>query len=126
MIGDRPLTGFGGGSFSDAFQLYHRLPLSADFVWDRAHNLYLELLADMGVFGVAPLFAIAYIVWKIASTRSHGDGPVVQMAAVTVAVIAAVHSVVDFSLQVQAVVLMFLLVLGVAFGQACAEEEHLP
>ena len=43
MIASDPLRGFGGGSFEWVFPLFHQPPLSADVVWDRAHNTYLGL-----------------------------------------------------------------------------------
>lgn len=123
MILHRPFSGFGGGTFEDAFAIYHRLPLSADVVWDRAHNLYLELFADLGVFALGVLAACAYVVWRIARGLHQRTPSAAPVAAITVATIAAVHSLVDFSLQIQAVVFVFVAVLAAGYAQVVGDYD---
>jgi O-antigen ligase len=57
MIKARPLTGFGFDSFPPAFEMFHKTPVTAGFVWDKAHSTYLTLWAEAGLlFGsFAPL-----------------------------------------------------------------------
>lgn len=120
MITARPWTGYGGGSFDTAFPLFHKLPLSADVTWDAAHNLYLELVSDLGAVGIVPIFVTilltARLVWGL---WSNGAG-IAAISAIGVVCVAAVHSTVDFSLQIEANVLFFVVILatGVARSQA--------
>ena len=123
MILHRPFSGFGGGTFEDAFAIYRRLPLSADVVWDRAHNLYLELFADLGVFALGVLAASGYVIWRIARGLYRRTPSAAPVAAVTVATIAAVHSLVDFSLQIQAVVFIFVAVLAAGYAQEVGDYD---
>jgi len=123
MIAARPFSGFGGGTYQDAFAIYHRLPLSADVTWDRAHNLYLELFADLGIFALGVMAAFVYVLWRIARKLNRQSLTVAPVAAITVAAIALLHSVVDFSLQIQAIVLMFVAVLGAGYAQSIGGEK---
>lgn len=126
MISARPWTGFGGGTFADAFPLFHQLPLSADVGWDSAHNLYLELLADLGILGLAPIAAVvAILAYLIRSSWRHGPHPVTT-AAIAASAVAAVHSAVDFSLKIEANVFVLLALLAAAYGQAWVRQSRHP
>lgn len=114
MIAARPLLGYGGGAFEQSYPLFHHLPVSPDLVWDRAHNTYLALWSELGlVAGSIPLLlitiALARVLWRIGEGRL--DWPA-RAAAVGAIVVAAVHSLADFSLEIQANALMFTLLLG--------------
>jgi O-antigen ligase len=119
MIVARPWTGYGGGTFASAFPLFHHLPLSADVSWNAAHNLYLELFTDLGFVAVAPLLAVLLLVARCARAvvdpRADWIAPA---AALSMTVIAAVHSLVDFSLQIEANVLIYVTILGAGTAQA--------
>lgn len=123
MISARPLTGYGGGSFAAAFPLYHQLPLSGDVTWDAAHNLYLELITDLGVFGLLPPLAITLLLFRISLEILSTKQSVVLIAGVAVIVVGAVHSLVDFSLQIEANVFLFVVVVAAASAQAFASKR---
>lgn len=118
MIHARPLFGFGAGTFEQAFPLYHRLPLSTDVIWDKAHSTYLTLWVELGfVGGSLPLLAIAILVIHLLLSLGRSDEYWSPSAAALGAIaVVAVHSLVDFSIEIQAVALLFvaLLALGVA------------
>jgi O-antigen ligase len=87
--------------------------------WNAAHNLYLELFADLGIVAVAPLLAVILLVARSARAIFNPRVDWVAPAAtVTISVIAAVHSLVDFSLQIEAIVMMFVSVLGAGTAQS--------
>lgn len=121
MIAARPWTGFGGGTFADAFQLYHSLPLSADVTWDSAHSMYLELIADLGIVGLAPMVTIAAICLQSIRHRMKNGPSVVVTAAMAATVVAAVHSIVDFSLRIEANAFVFVALLAAAFSRSWAD-----
>ncbi len=119
MIRTRPWTGYGGGTFSIAFPSFHRLPLSADVTWDAAHDTYLELFSDLGFGAVLPLLAFVLLFLRIA--RSIGNSRVswpAPAAALAVMIIAAIHSLVDFSLQIEANALIFTAIVAAGSAQA--------
>ncbi len=47
MFKDRPLTGWGAGTFGTVYHLYQEDPISSG---KYAHNLYLEILSEQGIF----------------------------------------------------------------------------
>lgn len=111
LIAMRPWTGFGGGTFEVAFPLVHRLPLSADLVWDKAHNTYLTLWSELGlIIGSLPILMFALFGFKLVTglLRSRGDSGT-QVVALSIMVAGALHSLVDFSLEIQAITFIFLM-----------------
>lgn len=118
MISARPLTGYGLDAFAPAFELHRAPPITAPRFLDMAHNSYLTLWAEMGlIFGSLPLLALiaaaVTIVRRIARRTTDLAMPV---AALGVLCLGALHSLVDFSLEIPANVLVFLAV--VAIGAA--------
>ncbi len=126
MIAARPWLGYGGGAFEVAYPLAHQLPVSPDLVWDRAHSTYLSLWTEMGlVAGSIPLLLLAWIgvdALRLYLSRRSGDWTA-PAAAVAVSVVAAVHSTVDFSLEMQANVFLFLAILAVGVARNAARPD---
>lgn len=118
LIGMRPLTGFGGGSFEQAYQIVHQLPVSPDLLWNRAHNSYLSLWAEMGlVVGSLPVIALILVGVRLIGALRH-DTPAwaIQATGLAVLTIAGIHSLVDFSLEIQANAMFFVALIGAAVG----------
>lgn len=114
LIMHRPLTGFGGGAYELAFPLVHQPPVNSDLVWSKAHNTYLALWAELGlVFGSLPLLAIALVGFRLVAAiirkRGHLES---QAIALGVLAVGAVHSLVDFSLEIPANTFVFLALLA--------------
>ena len=127
MIKAHPWTGYGGGAFAAAFPLFHELPLSADVTWDAAHNLYLELFAELGFAAVLPLLAVVILVVRSLRALAHpGVHWVAPATAVCLTVVAAVHSLVDFSLQIEANVMLYIAVLAAGAAQFELVRRHVP
>lgn len=120
LIADRPWIGFGAGTFEAVFPYFHRLPVSPDLVWDKAHSTYLALWVEMGVIaGTIPLLIVAMMAWRLLKAAlERARDWTLPLAGFSVIVVAAVHSIVDFSLEIQANVLIFLAI--VALGLAGA------
>lgn len=118
MIGSRPFFGFGGGSFEAAFPLFHGLPVSPDLVWDKAHSTYLALWMEYGViFGSIPMIVVFGIALRcLALVIRRKSDWVLPLASLGIVITAALHSLVDFSLEMEANALFFaaLLALGLA------------
>jgi O-antigen ligase len=120
LILQRPLTGTGYGTFEDAFRVGRDLSIIS--VYDKAHNTYLELGLELGIPATCLLvLAVGLIVLaSIAGARARDVDNVVCCVAVGASALVAVHSLVDFSLQMPAVAVTFALLLGTAFGQFAA------
>lgn len=111
MISTRPLTGYGAGAFSSAFPLFHSSALSPDVVWDAAHNTYLQLLAELGAVGVFPVAAVGILAMSNWASFLRRGGTA-EIASACLCVVAGVHSVADFSMQIQANAFVVLAVLA--------------
>lgn len=126
MVMTRPWTGFGGSAFEYAYMLFHRPPVSTDALWDKSHNTYLALWVEYGlVFGSIPLLLVAIIVWRLIAGfigASFVEAP--TLAAIGVILVAAIHSLVDFSLEIQGVTLLFVVILAAGFAHAIQGERR--
>jgi O-antigen ligase len=126
MIRARPLLGHGAGTFAEAFPLFHtRAP--SDYIWLEAHNSYLQAMAEIGipVFTVVMVGAgivLAYIVRGV--TRGTGPMPV-AVAAVSAAAGVAAQSLVDFTIQIQAIGLTLFILVGAGLGEIASRSARL-
>lgn len=114
MILARPYVGYGGGAFELAYPLFHQAPVSADMVWDRAHNSYLALWVELGLIaGSIPIVLLLAAGFRIVSGlgRVRSDWTA-KLAGLGVLVVGATHSLVDFSLEIQANTLLFLAIVA--------------
>jgi len=120
LIAARPLTGFGAGSFPLAFELVHAPGVSSDVVWTRAHSTYLTLWSEYGLLiGSIPIIAGITVLRGIANRWRVGDAdPALAMAAIGAIILAAVHSIFDFSLEIQANAFLLLAILGLALARS--------
>jgi len=96
--------------------LFQHPPLTADTVWDKAHSSYLELWAETGIVaGSLPMLAIlGALLMAIANLIRSAGRLDINAAAVGAVAAVAVHSLVDFSLEVQAVAYIFVAILALA------------
>jgi O-antigen ligase len=125
LIGLRPWTGFGGGTFELAFPLVHQPPVNSDLVWDRAHSTYLALWAEMGLIaGSLPLIAVGLLAWRMITAPEDAEVDWVFRAMGLGAIaVAAIHSLTDFSLEIQANALLFVCLLAVGLPQGRSDLE---
>lgn len=125
MIVDRPLMGFGAGSFEYAYPLYHAPPVSSAYVWERAHSTYLQLWSELGVVaGSVPIIMVVTLLvatWR--GTRRNGGAKPEQLAMVGAVACVAVHSLVDFSLEIEAVALLFVVILAIGSGEYLGKKQ---
>jgi len=118
VVLQRPLLGHGFDSFELAFRAGHELPVSPDLRWQNAHNTYLELWVELGFFlgSLPPIICIA-ILWRLFKRGASNQytGYLAQAAVATI-IIAAVHSFVDFSLEIEANVFLFIVIVGLGLA----------
>ncbi|HUC62889.1 MAG TPA: O-antigen ligase family protein [Alphaproteobacteria bacterium] len=124
---DRPLLGYGYGTFRDVFPLFRDRSLPVQGIWGQAHDTYLELFQGLGLlFGTLFLIAVATLVRRSVSgalaRRENGLAPLVAAGA---AALVGVHALVDFGLQIQAVALTFAALLGAGVAQSASSRVAL-
>jgi O-antigen ligase len=114
----RPLLGWGMNAFQSLFSVFQPAGISISF--DKVHNTYLELAFDLGIAGAACLiFAVAWIAARCLQgyweRRQDRELPVLGVAATFVV---GAHALVDFSLQIPAVTVVYMGLLGLAWAQS--------
>ena len=132
MIADHPWFGTGQGTFVWSFPAYRSSVNSLWGTWDRAHDTLLEIAADLGL----PLAGLVAAAWLVAlavlvhGVRRRRRDLAIPVAALSVAVLALLHSLVDFSLQIPGYTIVAFALFGTglaqSFGNAAGgRSEHL-
>ena len=115
-----PLLGFGYGTFSTAFPMFRDGSIGVWLVWDKAHDTYLEIFQGLGLFFGATLIAcvVALVGECLKGARTRQRDATIPAIAASVSFLVGVNAFVDFSLQIQAVTLTYMAVLGAGVAQA--------
>jgi len=119
-IWDRPLLGTGYGTYADAFKAYNH-PGTGTYFLDKAHSTYLQMVMELGWPAAAALYAgLALVVLSSLQGRSAVHAAVLTSCSALV----AVHSLVDFSLEMPANAATYALLLGVGCAQIAARRAR--
>jgi O-antigen ligase len=115
---DFRLTGAGAGAYGLAYPPYKPAGYGA-IAMEHAHNDYLELLSEVGLFGFVPwlcfyllFFALAIHAWlrrRNPYSRFLGAGGLVAAFALLV------HSLADFNLQIPANAMLLFMIMGLTW-----------
>lgn len=119
-IADQPVTGHGAGAFESYFQKYKNADFGGVYSINKAHNSYLEFAADAGI---PALLLILFVIGAVAITSLTGTRRRKQDASYpaigfSATALVALHSLVDFSLQIPAVATLYAVILGIGYAQA--------
>jgi O-antigen ligase len=117
-----PLIGYGYGTFADVFPMFRDQSVSTWAKWQMAHNTYLEVFQGLGLlFGsmlVASVVVLVLRCVKGAMTRQMNE--TLPCVAASVAFLLALNALVDFSLQMQAIAITFMALLGAGVAQSAS------
>lgn len=118
LISTRPWVGYGLDTFQVAFPLVHDQRASPAVVWDLAHNSYLTLWAEVGLIaGTAPMIALAWAgVRLMRGVRRAARSEFAPAIALGTLAMAATHSLVDFSFEVQANTLLLVVIIAMGLS----------
>jgi O-antigen ligase len=120
MIADHPWFGTGQGTFGYAFPAYRSPNVSMVGVWDIAHNSLLEIASDMGV----PIAALVALVWLlifavlIRGARTRRQHLILPVAALSIGLLAVLHSLIDFTLQIPGYSVPMMALIGAGLAQS--------
>ena len=117
---DAPLTGFGYGAFVDTFAAYRDGSMSIYGRWMKAHNGYIEAIVGLGIpMALLLFYAIAVPVYRVfvgALTRRREQ--IIPLVAAAASVAVGMHQLIDFSVYMQGVTLVFAAILGIGTAQS--------
>ena len=117
---DSPLLGYGYGTFADVIPMFRDQSMGSFEIWSLAHNTYLEVFQGLGIlFGsmlVASIGLLAQRCVKAAMTRRENE--MIPCVAAGIAFLVGAHSLIDFSLQIEAIGVTFMAVLGAGVAQS--------
>jgi O-antigen ligase len=115
-----PMLGYGYGTFSVVFPMFRDDSISVYGLWDKAHNTYLEISQGLGLpFGAMLVTSVAVLVWKcVKGARERKRNAAIPAIAASASFLVGAHALIDFSLQIQAVTLTYMAVLGAGVAQA--------
>jgi O-antigen ligase len=120
---DAPLLGYGYGTFADIFPMFRDRSIDVWGIYQQAHNTYLEVFQGLGlIFGSMLVASVVLLVWKCGKGAILRHQMTVPRIATGVAFIVGVHAMVDFSLQMQAVALTFMAILGAGIAQSMSSQ----
>jgi O-antigen ligase len=119
LLRAHPWAGIGLGGFPYAFTRLQHMKLT--FVFDYAHNDYLQMAIELGIPCAAALFALLYwLVFRtlLAGVRSRSEFTrAVALGSLAGAAALLLHSAADFNLYIPANALVFASVLGLGYAQ---------
>jgi O-antigen ligase len=120
---DAPLLGYGYGTFADIFPMFRDRSIDVFGIWNQAHNTYLEAFQGLGlIFGSMLVASVVLLAWKCCKGAIARQQITVPCIAAGVAFLVGVHALVDFSLQIQAVTLTFMAILGAGVAQSMSSQ----
>ena len=115
-----PVLGYGYGTFADVFPMFRDQSVTTIGQWTAAHDTYLEALQGLGlIFGPMLVATLAVLVWRCvkgAATRQMNE--TLPCVAAGVAFLLGAHALVDFTLQLQAIAITFMALLGAGVAQS--------
>ncbi len=119
MIMDYPWLGVGLGSFKSTFPVYRPAAVGMGGFWDKAHNTYLEIAAEMGL----PFFVLLTVFWMglflvlMRGFFTRRQRYIYPAIGASVWLLASLHSFVDFPLQIPGHTLVVAAIIGVCAAQ---------
>ena len=122
-----PLLGYGYGTFADVFPMFRDQSVSTWGMWEQAHNTYLEVFQGLGLlFGSMLVGCVVLLVLRcVKGAMARQESEEIPCVAASVAFLLGVQALVDFSLQMQAIAITFMAVLGAGVAQSMSSRLKL-
>lgn len=121
-----PLKGTGFGTFEDVFPAFRAADTGVLTHWDKAHNTYLENALELGLPAALLLnVAIALVAFQcLRGAINRKRERLLPALGVAATILVGLHSLVDFSLQIPAVTILYACIMGVAVGQSWSQGKR--
>ena len=119
-----PWLGWGLGGFGDVFTLLQ--PSDSLQPNDIAHSTPLETVVELGVIAAVPAILVVLLPWAVClrgAMKRRLSRRYLPAAAFSVAAVAILHSLVDFSLQIPAIGFVTAAFLGMGWAQSFGRRD---
>jgi O-antigen ligase len=122
------LFGWGLGNFEAAFPAFRSPDLGSQGIWDKAHSTPLEMLVTAGI----PLtvlvcgFAVLLFGRMVMGSLTRRRDNYVPATGASVFLLGALHSCIDFSVQVTGFAMLFAAIVGCGLAQSISTLERPP
>lgn len=115
-----PIFGTGLGTFENAFRPFRSEALISLSGIDKAHNTYLEFALEAGLPALLVVLVLfASLLWIcIRGLRRRQRDTVYPALAISASALVATHALVDFSVQIPAVAITYMAILGIGVAQS--------
>jgi O-antigen ligase len=125
MIRDMPLLGTGIDSFAASYEVVQAPPVNSSFTWDLSHSTYLMWWSEAGlVLGVLPIVALgAAAVMLVRIILRRRTNYAIAVIGLAILLLVALHSLIDFSFEIQANAMLFAVLLGLSLGKLRRKAE---
>ncbi|NSX53520.1 O-antigen ligase family protein [Parasulfitobacter algicola] len=113
MIIQRPYIGFGLNSFQLAFEQFQAPPMTMNLVWEYGHSSYLTNWLEYGlIIGSLPIALGLMVVCRLIKKNQITAPAIASLS------LCAVHSTVDFGLEIPANMFVFLTLIGIGLASS--------
>ncbi len=121
---DNPWLGYGHGNFEDAFRLYRTEEISK--LVNYAHNSYLESFFDLGIPAalclLLSMLGLAIVCFN--GVRKRQRDWIIPAVGASASVLVGTHALVDFSVQIPAVAILYSCIMGLACAQSFSSRDY--
>jgi O-antigen ligase len=118
MVKDRPILGFGAGTFYTSFLPYQTQDLKG--FWNHPHNDFMEIAVDTGLLGLGLLVALCLMAAYRAFQAMRGPFDELKFATGLACILALtcmlIHGSVDFVLQIPANAMLLCIILASVYA----------
>lgn len=126
-IKNSPLLGHGAGTFEFIFEKFRvsTLPLNFNQRIVYAHNGYLQTVAELGLIGAMLLFScFVYLLnLLIKGLKTRKKEHIYLISGISISIILMTNSILDFSIQIPAITITFLVLMGIFYNYTYSSKE---
>lgn len=116
MISERPLLGWGGGGWKEAYEAY----MTYRYTTREVHSYYFQVGVETGILGLGTVLGIwlAFLYSSYRLLRQNGDKNLRQLVSLMVMIFLMIsgHALIDFDLSLSAITIVLWGVFGIVSG----------
>ncbi len=116
MILDRPLLGWGGGGWKEAYQSF----MDYNYITRQVHSFYFQVGVETGFPGLLTVggiwFSFLYLVLRLYRSQKNQANQPLMLVLLTMYLLIAGHALIDFDLSLSALTMVLWCIFGITTG----------